>query len=64
MFAVTGITASHYRSASAADKARNKVSALGRRLLQHSSSSALSLFPYKPGLGAIVDLRDLTIGGK
>ena len=33
MFAVTGITASHYRSASAADKARNKVSAVGRRLL-------------------------------
>ncbi len=64
MFAVTGITASHYRSTSAADKARNKVSAVGRRLIQHSSSSALSLFPYKPGLGAIVDLRDLTIGGK
>ena len=64
MFAVTGITASHYRSASAAGKARSKVSAVGRRLLEHSSSSALSLFPYKPGLGAIVDLRDLTIGGK
>ncbi len=63
MFAITGITATHYRSASAANKARNKVSGFGRRLLAHSNSSALSLFPYKSGLGAIVDLRDLTIGG-
>jgi hypothetical protein len=64
MFAVTAISARHYRSARAAATARSSASSLGRRLLSHSRAGALSLFPYKPGVGAIVDQRDLTIGGK
>jgi len=63
MFAVTAITAHRFSSSGQASRARSQVSAVGRRLLSHSTASALSLFPYKPGLGALVDLRDLTIGG-
>jgi hypothetical protein len=62
-FAVTAITADHYPSAAAAAKARRKVSAAGSHLLSQSTLSALSLFRYEPSLGAVVDLRDLTIGG-
>jgi len=64
MFAVTAITAHRYSSSAQAKRARTKVSSAGRRLLTRSNASALSLFPYRPGLGAVVDLRDLTIGGK
>jgi hypothetical protein len=63
MFAVTAISAHHYSSTRQADNARSAVSPVGRRLLSHSTASALNLFPYKPGLGAIVDLRNLSIGG-
>jgi hypothetical protein len=38
-------------------------SAAGRRLLSTSTLSALSLFQYEPSLGAVVDLRNLTVGG-
>jgi hypothetical protein len=63
MFAVTAISAHRYTNSAQAEKARTKVSPTGRRLLSRSNASAVSLFPYKPGLGALVDLRDLTIGG-
>jgi hypothetical protein len=63
LFAVTGITAVDHSSASAADKAREQSSAAGRALLSASSSPALSLFHYDPSIGAIVDLRNLTVGG-
>ncbi len=61
--AITGIKAAHYRSSAAAGKARRQVSAAGRRLLSRSGLIALGLFQYEPGVGAVIDLRDLTIGG-
>jgi hypothetical protein len=63
LFAVTGITAAGHSSVAAASKARQAVSAAGHSLLSGSTSSALSLFRYEPSLGAIVDLRNLTVGG-
>lgn len=63
LFAVTGITADDRSSATAADKARRVESATGRALLNASTLSALSLFQYEPSLGAVVDLRNLTVGG-
>ena len=59
---VTGITVDQHSSAAAADKAREKESAAGRRLLNASTASALSLFPYRASLGALVDLRNVTGG--
>ncbi|HEY8763814.1 MAG TPA: hypothetical protein VIM18_06480, partial [Solirubrobacteraceae bacterium] len=62
-FAVTDIKADGHPSAAAADQARRKESAAGRRLLNQSNLSALSLFAYRPSLGAVVDLRNLSVGG-
>jgi hypothetical protein len=63
MFAVTGIKAVGHGSASAAMKAREAASSVGRTVLNHSSLSALSLFRYEPHAGAVIDLRNLTVGG-
>lgn len=63
LFAVTGISATSYPSAGAADKARRAVSSTGRALLANSSTASLSLFQYEPSLGSIVDLRNLKVGG-
>jgi hypothetical protein len=63
LVAVTGITATSYQSVAAADKARREESAAGRALLSNSPLTALSMFQYEPSLGAVVDLRDLTVGG-
>ena len=63
LMAVTAITADNYPSAAAADRARQAESAAGRRLLDLSNISALSLFPFRPNLGAIVDLSNVTVGG-
>jgi hypothetical protein len=63
LFAVTGIKADQHPSAAAADQARRVASAAGRNLLSSSTLSALSLFQYDPSLGAVVDLRNLTVGG-
>jgi hypothetical protein len=62
-FAVTAISAQPHASAAAADKARRTESAAGRHLLSASTLNALSLFRYEPSLGAVVDLRNLTVGG-
>jgi hypothetical protein len=62
-FAITGITAQDYSSVAAANKARNAVSSVGADLLTDSPLSALSLFQYEPSVGAVVDLRNLTVGG-
>jgi hypothetical protein len=62
-FAVTSISAKTYSSAGAANQARNASSATGRKLLNASTLSALSLFQYEPSLGVVVDLRNLTVGG-
>jgi hypothetical protein len=63
LMAVTAIKADDYPSAAAADRARQAESAAGRRLLDLSNVSALSLFPFRPSLGAIVDLSNVTVGG-
>ena len=36
---------------------------VGRELLNKSPLSAISLFQYDPSVGAVVDLRNLTVGG-
>jgi hypothetical protein len=63
MFAVTAIKAAQYPSAAAAKKARAVVDPAGRDVLSKSNLSALSLFQYEPNLGAVVDLRNLVVGG-
>jgi hypothetical protein len=62
-FAVTDISADRHPSVAAADQARRMESAAGRRLLNQSNLSALSLFAYRPSAGAVVDLRNLSVGG-
>ena len=63
LFAVTQVMAAKHSSAAAANKARRAVSAIGRSLVAQSTSSVLSLFQYQPSVGALVDLRNLTVGG-
>jgi hypothetical protein len=65
LFAVTGITAQDYPSKAAADAARNQVSKAGSAVLDANASSlsVLSLFPFQSGIDAIVDMRNLTVGG-
>jgi hypothetical protein len=63
LFAVTNIKVDDYPTAAGAAAARRNASAAGRKLLNQSSLSALSLFRYEPSLGVVVDLRNLTVGG-
>jgi len=63
IMSVTGINAVGYPSSAAAEEARLAESAVGRRLLNPPSPTALSLFQYKPSLGAVVDLSNVTVGG-
>jgi hypothetical protein len=63
LFAVTGIRAADHGSVADANKARQAASEAGQALLGASTSNALSLFQYEPSLGALVDLRNLTVGG-
>ncbi len=62
-FAVTSIKVDRYTSVAAADAARQQADPAGAKLLANSTLDALSLFPYVPGVGAIVDERNLTVGG-
>ncbi|MDQ6608092.1 MAG: hypothetical protein M3Z06_16290 [Actinomycetota bacterium] len=62
-YAVTAIGVDKHPSVATADRARRTESAAGRRLLDNSTLTSLSLFRYSPSLGAIVDLRNLTVGG-
>jgi hypothetical protein len=62
-FQVNSINAAQHPSAAAADQARRNASEVGRKLLIESSYTALSLFQYDPSVGAVVDLRNLTVGG-
>jgi hypothetical protein len=62
-FAVTGIYAQDHGSAGAATKARHTVNAVGAKLLTNSPLSALTLFQYQPSVGAVVDMRNLIVGG-
>jgi hypothetical protein len=63
LFAVNSITAADHPSAAAANQARHAASEAGRELLANTSLGALSLFQYDPSVGAVVDLRNLTVGG-
>jgi hypothetical protein len=63
LFSVNSITAAQHPSAAAADKARRTASEAGRKLLAASPLNATSLFQYDPSVGAVVDLRNLTVGG-
>jgi hypothetical protein len=63
LFQITGISVDRYGSKAAATKARAATNAVGRRLLANSTSNALSLFEYDPSLDAVVDERNLTVGG-
>jgi hypothetical protein len=62
-FAVTSIRPVSHKSVAEANKARRQVSTAGQKLLRGLKYDALSLFPYEPGVGAIVDQRNLTAGG-
>jgi hypothetical protein len=62
-FSVTGISAVNHPSVAAASKARNSVAQVGAKLLSGSPLTALTLFKYEPSVGAVVDMRNLTVGG-
>jgi hypothetical protein len=62
-FSVNSITAAEHPSAGAADAARHAGFAAGRKLVANSPLAGVSLFQYDPNVGAVVDLRNLTIGG-
>jgi hypothetical protein len=61
LFGVTRIKVANHSSVAAANKARRAASAAGRALLSRSTLSALSLFRYEPSLGAVADLRNLSV---
>lgn len=63
LFAVNSITAVNHPSAAAADRARRTASDAGRELLANTPLSSVSLFQYDPSVGAVVDQRNLTVGG-
>jgi len=63
LFSVNSISADNHPSVRAANAARQNASSAGRELLNHSPLSAISLFQYDPSVGAVVDLRNLTVGG-
>jgi hypothetical protein len=64
LFAITSISATNYRSSAAARKVRRASSAVGRTVLAKDTSPALSLFQYEPGLGSVVDLRNLKVADR
>jgi hypothetical protein len=63
MFAVAKIYGASYPSAGAAMQARNKVWQPGLTLLNKANLGAVQLFQYDPSIGALVDQRNLTVGG-
>jgi hypothetical protein len=63
LFQVTDIYVDRYATAAEASLARAHVDGAGRHALVNSTSSTLALFQYDPALDAVVDLRNLTVGG-
>jgi hypothetical protein len=63
LLAVNSISFDQHPSVAAANKARETASEVGRQLLNQSPLNAISLFQYDPSVGAVVDLRNLTVGG-
>jgi hypothetical protein len=62
-FQVASISAADHPSVAEADQARRVASDAGRQLLANSPLSTGSLFQYDSSVGAVVDLRNLTVGG-
>jgi hypothetical protein len=62
-FAVTKVAAHKLASSKAAGHARRVQSDAGRTLLVSSNRGVLSLFSYKPSIGALVDMRNLKVAG-
>jgi hypothetical protein len=63
LFSVNSITAVDHPTVAAANQARRTANEAGRQLVANSPLSAVSLFQYDPNVGAVVDLRNLTVGG-
>ena len=63
LFSVNSISAANHPTVAAADSARRTASEAGRKLLATTALNAVSLFQYDPSVGAVVDLRNLTVGG-
>jgi hypothetical protein len=63
MFALTDIVAVNHPSRAAAQQARQSVSWSGSQFLAQLPLPVLQLFPYDAGVGAVVDTRNLTVGG-
>jgi hypothetical protein len=63
LFALSGITADQHPSVAAADQARRQADPVGRELIDTSPLTAWTFFEYQPSVGALVDLRNLTVGG-
>jgi hypothetical protein len=63
LFSVNSITAAEHPSVATANQARRTASEAGRQLMANTPLSAVSLFQYDPSVGAVVDLRNLTVGG-
>lgn len=62
-FSVNSITAVDHPDVASANAARAAASDAGRKLLANSPLSGNGLFEYDPNVGAVVDLRNLTVGG-
>ena len=63
LFSVNSITAAEHPTVAAANQARRDASDAGRQLMANTPLSAVFLFQYDPSVGAVVDLRNLTVGG-
>jgi hypothetical protein len=63
LFSVNSITSAEHPSVAAANQARHTASEAGRQMLANTPLSAVSLFQYDPRVGAVVDLRNITVGG-
>ena len=63
LFSVNSISAADHPTVAAANAARTAVSEVGRKMLANSPLSGNGLFLYDPTIGAIVDQRNLTVGG-
>ena len=63
LFSVNSISAAEHPTVAAANAARAAASEIGHKMLANSPLSGNGLFHYDPGVGAIVDQRNLTVGG-
>jgi hypothetical protein len=63
LFSVNSISAVDHPTVAAANAARHAASEAGRQLMANTPLTTNSLFQYDPSVGAVVDLRNLTVGG-